>query len=120
MLSQELYKLLIEPVLPHIKGKELIIVPHDVLHYLPFQTLLGPDNRYLIEKYPIYYLSRASLMQFTQEKRKAKGELTSVIAQGGKLLTFGNPDLNDPKMDLQFAEVEAKQIQRFIRKPVFF
>jgi hypothetical protein len=35
-LSQELSKLLIEPALPHIKGKELIIVPHDVLHYLPF------------------------------------------------------------------------------------
>jgi len=111
VLSQELYKLLIEPALPHIKGKELIIVPHDVLHYLPFQTLLGPDSHYLIEKYPIYYLSSASLMQFTQEKRKAKGELTSVIAQGGKLLTFGNPDLDDPKMALQFAEIEAKEIK---------
>ena len=110
-LSQELYRLLIEPALPHIKGKELIIVPHDLLHYLPFQTLLGSDGRYLIEKYPIYYLSSASLMQFTQEKRKAKGELTSVIAQGGKLLTFGNPDLDDPKMALQFAEIEAKEIK---------
>lgn len=110
-LSQELYRLLIEPALPHIKGKELIIVPHDLLHYLPFQTLLGADNRYLIEKYPIYYLSSASLMQFTQEKRKAKGELTSVIAQGGKVLTFGNPDLGDPKMSLQYAGVEAKEIK---------
>lgn len=66
--SEELYKVLIQPALTHIKGKELIIVPHDVLHYLPFQALLGPNGQYLIEKYPINYLSSASLMQFTQQR----------------------------------------------------
>jgi len=101
-LSQELYKLLIQPALPHIHGKELIIVPHDVLHYLPFQALLGSDNRYLIEKYPLYYLSSASLMQFTQEKRRAMGE---------RVLAFGNPDLGDTKMSLQYAGIEAKEIK---------
>jgi tetratricopeptide (TPR) repeat protein len=55
-----LYKQLIEPLVPHIKGKELIIVPHDVLHYLPFHALVGPDGRYLIEKYPIYIGSGGS------------------------------------------------------------
>ena len=39
--SAVLYKQLIEPLLPHITGKELIIVPHDVLHYLPFHALVG-------------------------------------------------------------------------------
>jgi len=101
-VSQELYKLLIEPALPHIRGKELIVVPHDVLHYLPFQALLASDGQYLIEKYPIYYLSSASLMQFTQEKRRAGAQ---------KVLAFDNPDLGDAKMSLQFAEMEAKQIQ---------
>ena len=110
-LSQELYKLLIEPALPHIRGKELLVIPHNVLHYLPFQALLSPQGKYLIEDYAINYLSSASLMQFTQEKRKAKGELTSVLAQGGKVLTFGNPDLNDPKMALHYAEIEAKEIK---------
>jgi len=52
-----------------------------------------------------------SLMQFTQEKRKAKGELTKILAEGGKVLTFGNPDLDDPAMALQFAEIEAKEIK---------
>ncbi len=110
-LSQELHKLLIQPALPHIRGKELVIVPHDVLHYLPFQALLASDGRYLIEKYPIYYLSSASLMQFTKEKRRAKGDLSAVLAQAGKVLAFGNPDLGDPKMNLRFAELEAKEIQ---------
>jgi CHAT domain-containing protein/Tfp pilus assembly protein PilF len=109
--AQELFKSLIQPALPHIKGKELLIIPHDVLHYLPFQALLSPSGKYLIEDYPINYLSSASLMQFTQEKRNARGELRKVLADGGKVLTFGNPDLGDPKMALQFAGIEAKEIK---------
>jgi CHAT domain-containing protein len=109
--SQELYKILIQPALPHIAGKGLLIIPHDVLHYLPFQALRAPDGQYLIEKYPINYLSSASLMQFTQEKRKARGELNSILAQSGKVLALGNPDLGDSKMSLQFAGIETKEIK---------
>ena len=101
-VSTALYQQLIQPVLSQTTGKELIVVPHDVLHYLPFQALQSPDGRYLIEKYPIVFLSSASLLQFTKEKRRAMGE---------KVLAFGNPDLGDPKMSLQFAEVEAKEIR---------
>jgi CHAT domain-containing protein len=100
--SAVLHKQLIEPLLPHITGKELIIVPHDVLHYLPFHALVGSDGRYLIEKYPIYYLSSASLLQFVKEKGKAGGE---------KVLAFGNPDLGDPEKNLEFAELEAKEVK---------
>jgi CHAT domain-containing protein len=110
-LSQELYKLLIQPALSHIRGKELIIVPHDTLHYLPFQALLASDGHYLIEKYPIYYLSSASLMQFTKEKRRASGE---------KVLALGNPDLGDPRMNLEFAELEAKQVQDLYAQSTVF
>ena len=109
--SEELFRVLIQPALAHIRGKELLIIPHDVLHYVPFQALLAPNGKYLIEDYPINYLSSASLMQFTQEKRKAKGELTSILAQAGKVLALGNPDLNDPRMSLQFAGIEAKEIK---------
>jgi CHAT domain-containing protein len=101
--SSSLYKRLIQAVLPHISGKELIIVPHDVLHYLPFHALLSPNGQYLIEDFPIYYLSSASLLQFTTAKRRAKGE---------RVLALGNPDLGDPKMNLRFAEREAKELQR--------
>ena len=101
-VSETLHKDLIEPVLPLIRGKEVIIVPHDVLNYLPFHALVGPDGRYLIEKYPIYYLSSASLLQFTKEKRTAMGE---------RVLAFGNPDLGDPERDLEFAELEAQEVR---------
>jgi CHAT domain-containing protein/tetratricopeptide (TPR) repeat protein len=100
--SALLHKQLIDPLLPHITGKELIIVPHDVLHYLPFHALVGSEGRYLIERYPVYYLSSASLLQFVKEKRKAGGE---------KVLAFGNPDLGDPEKNLEFAELEAEEVK---------
>jgi CHAT domain-containing protein len=103
--AADLYKLLIEPALPHIRGKELLIIPHDVLHYLPFQALLSGQGRYLIQDFPLYYLSSASLMQFTKEKKRASG-------QGEKALVMGNPDLGDQAYDLRFAEREAKEILR--------
>jgi CHAT domain-containing protein len=100
-LSQELYKLLIEPALQHVRGKELLVIPHDVLHYLPFQALLSAQDKYLIQDYPIYYLSSASLMQFTREKRRAGGD---------KALIMGNPSLGDEAYNLRFAEREAKEV----------
>ena len=99
--SQELYGLLIGPALSLMKGKELLIIPHDVLHYVPFQALLSPQGKYLIQDYPVYYLSSASLMQFTTAKRRAGGENALVI---------GNPNLGDEAYNLRFAEREAKEI----------
>ena len=110
-MSRDLHELPIQPALPHIFGKELIIVPHDVLHYLPFHALVGSDGKYLIEKYPIYYLSSASLLQFVKEKRRASGDLSAVLAQAGKVLAFGNPDLGDPERNLEFAELEAQEVK---------
>jgi len=112
--SEELYKLLIEPALPHIQGKELLIIPHDVLHYLPYQALLSDKGKYLVQDYPIYYLSSASLMQFTREKRKASR------ASEDRALVMGNPSLGDEAYDLRFAEREAKEIERVYPKSAVY
>jgi len=103
-VSSALYQALIQPVLSHVNGKRLIIVPHDILHYLPFQALVSPKGRYLIEDFPIHYLSSASLMKFTTAKRRAK--------RGKRVLAIGNPELAGSKVELQFAELEAKEVQR--------
>jgi CHAT domain-containing protein/Tfp pilus assembly protein PilF len=109
--SQELYKLLIEPALPHIRGKELLIIPHDVLHYLPFQALMSAQGKYLVQDYPIHYLSSASLMQFTREKKRAGGE---------QALVMGNPSLGDEAYNLRFAEREAKEVANVYPKSAVY
>jgi len=103
-VSTALYEILIEPILPHVNGKELIIVPHNILHYLPFHALLSPNGHYLIQDYPVYYHSSASLLKFTTAKRRA--------SRGEKVLVLGNPDLGDPRRNLEFAELEAQEVQR--------
>ena len=83
-------------------GQELIVVPHDILHYLPFHTLVLPDGKFLLEENLVSYLSSASLMKFTAEKRKKSGN---------KLIAFGNPDLGNPAYDLKYAEKEVNKIK---------
>jgi CHAT domain-containing protein len=110
-IAGDLYLQLIQPALPNIRGKELLIIPHDVLHYLPFQALLSPQGKYLIEDYPINYLSSASLMQFTKEKKRASRE---------KALVMGNPSLGDPAYNLRFAEREAREIAQIYPKSAMY
>ena len=101
-LARNVYELLIGPALPHIKAKELIIVPHGVLHYLPFQALYSSQGKYLIENYSVNYLSSASLLQFTKAKRRQMGQ---------KVLAVGNPNLGGTRAQLPLAELEAKEIR---------
>jgi len=83
------------------KGEQLIIVPHGILHYLPFHILMQPDNRYLLEDHTISYLSSAGLMRFTSDKQKK---------MQGRILAFGNPDLGNLIYNLRYAEREAREI----------
>jgi len=97
--SDELYQRLISPVYSAIKDKkDLTIVPHGVLHYLPFNALR--NGRFLIETHTIRLLPSASVLQFLNKKSRPNSNL----------LVMGNPDLNDPKMDLPGAEQEARSI----------
>ncbi|MBI4848903.1 MAG: tetratricopeptide repeat protein [Nitrospirae bacterium] len=99
--ADELYNLLVKPAKPYIKTKRIGIVPHSVLHYLPFHALLN-NNKFLIEEYEMFYTPSASVLKFVYEKRK---ELK------GKVLAFGNPSLGDDTLNLPFAEDEVKMIK---------
>lgn len=99
-VAKDLYNVLISQAGIR-KGEQLIIVPHGILHYLPFHILLQPDNRYLLEDHAISYLSSAGLMRFTSEKQKKTQ---------GKVLAFGNPDLGNLIYNLRYAEREAREI----------
>lgn len=100
-MAQALFDQLVRPALRGRAPRELLIVPHDALHYLPFQALMSAPGRYLIQDAPLYYYSSASLMQFTRAK-----------AQAGPFSLFGlgNPDLRDPTLYLRYAEREVRAV----------
>lgn len=93
-----LYALLVAP-LELGAGEQLLIVPHDSLHYLPFQALRGADS-YLIERHALAFAPSASVaLQLV--KRSA--------VQGGRLVAFGNPG-TDAALALPNAEREVNLI----------
>lgn len=101
-LSQKLYQRLIKPIEYLINAQKLIIVPHGVLHYLPFNAL-NSGNSYLIDKYSVSYLPSSSIMKFLKQRKTQEAK---------NALIFGNPDLGDPKYDLKYAEEEAVTISK--------
>lgn len=100
--GRSLYKKIFEPLETMIATKNVTIVPHGALHYLPFNALIT-NKGYLLDTYAIRILPSASVLQFLQTKRGG---------QIGELIAFGNPDLNDSKLDLPFAQSETLAITK--------
>jgi CHAT domain-containing protein len=82
---EELYGQLFAPLRAHIRNSRLIIVPHGVLHYLPFGAFRDPrTRRYLIEDYTITYAPSASSIRFLRDKETpVKGKALVIGAPAG-------------------------------------
>jgi len=82
--GSELYNILLKPVESKIYGKELTIIPHDKLSYIPFDALLSqmPDTvsmnfrnlKYLVRDYSINYSYSATLLYDFSDKAKSSSE----------------------------------------------
>lgn len=55
---QKLHAVLIEPLLPHLSGQCLVIVPHGSLHTLPFHALYDGET-YLADRFEVSYAPSA-------------------------------------------------------------
>lgn len=113
MLAGKLYQRLFKPLEGALQDRNLIIVPHGVLHYIPFNALYD-GKQHLIDRYKIRLMPSAGAMKYLSEKKNDK--------RGG-ILAMGNPDLGDPRHDLAFAQKEAVEVSKtwpnsrvFVRK----
>jgi CHAT domain-containing protein len=100
--EQGLYQRLILPLQGDLNKRNLIIVPHGALHYLPFNAL-SDGRTYLIERYSLRMLPSASVIKYLRAKKTFKP---------ADILAFGNPDLGDPRLDLAYAQQEAQAVAR--------
>ncbi|MDZ8050587.1 MAG: CHAT domain-containing protein, partial [Aulosira sp. ZfuVER01] len=99
---EKLYEKLIRPVEAEIqasKPKKLSFIATGKLRYIPFEALYD-GNQYLIEKYPISYLTRLSTRSL---------QATTTPGSAKKVLAFGNP-IPKPPLALKEAEAEVKNI----------
>jgi CHAT domain-containing protein len=101
-LERGLYQRLLLPLQDSVNRRNLVIVPHGALHYLPFNALHDGQD-YLIERYSLRMLPSASVIKYLQAKKAPKQ---------ADILAFGNPDLGDPRLDLAYAQQEAQAVVR--------
>ena len=94
---QQLYQGLIKPLQPYLQTPKLTIVPHRILHYLPFAALTD-GNKYLSKQYTLSYLPSASIFRFLASKRKANSDT---------LLALGDPLTSLSPLSHARDEVEA-------------
>jgi len=105
---RHLYEWLIEPIARHLTTPGLIIIPHGVLHYLPFTALTDGDH-YLGERYVITTLPSASALPLLVESKPG---------DGGPLV-LGNP-VSDAHLDmLSAAEAEAEAVAELYNQPAY-
>jgi len=65
---RDLYTALIAPLEGDLANvKTVYIVPHGMLHYLPFQALIAPDGQFLVEKVGIAYVPSLSVLRHCRE-----------------------------------------------------
>lgn len=62
-LGQKLYAILIAPVMRHLSGKRLIIVPDGESHFLPFEILRDSSGRFLVDNWIISYVPASTVIQ---------------------------------------------------------
>jgi CHAT domain-containing protein len=98
--AQALYDTLVGPAQGAIKGSRLLIVPHDVLHYLPFGALRTGNGKWLVEAYGLATVPSASVLKFLTGKGTSSND---------RVLAVGNPDLG-PALALRYAEREVRAI----------
>jgi CHAT domain-containing protein len=61
--AAELFLVLVNPVLPYVRTRHLVIVPHEDLTNLPFQVLKDPeDSSFLGERFQISYVPSATVL----------------------------------------------------------
>ncbi len=115
-----LYKLLMAPADAALRGKRhVVLVPDGVLWELPFQALLNPTGKYLLEEYAISYApSVTALKAMIEAKRRRRP-----AAGQTQLLAMGNPAWGGQETvnalyrgqelgSLPLAETEVKQLGR--------
>ena len=99
--ARALYRRLWSPLAATAQARNVVVVAHGALHYLPFAALQDADGKFLIDRLGLRYLPNASVLKF----------LRPLAANTPRpMLVLGNPDLGDPRLDLKHAENEARAV----------
>lgn len=123
-LSLELYKVLLEPAVPYLKGDKIIISPDNILSYLPFETLVTEEFRspellyrevpFALKEYRFSYIYSVTLSSETQQRSRSLSNNLVAFAptyDGMEIddsLLMAWPDLRGEIRSLPYAALESE------------
>lgn len=76
---RELYRVLLKPVEQWIENRSLVIVPHHVLHYVPFHALYD-GAAHLVDQHDVVYGASASVLRICRSKATRATDQDLVLA----------------------------------------
>ncbi len=100
-LAQKLHRRLVAPLQGALGQQAVLLVPHGVLHYLPFAAL-HDGQRYLLDRHALRLSTSASALKFLRTAPAGSGAGTGALILG------------NPTGDLPSAEREARRLQRLL------
>ncbi|HJZ71678.1 MAG TPA: CHAT domain-containing tetratricopeptide repeat protein [Vicinamibacterales bacterium] len=81
---ERLHRLLIAPVRPLLTGRHLVVIPHGVLHYVPFHAL-QEDGVALIDQFAMSYAPSARVHYLCSKRPRAALDRSLVLGVGDTL-----------------------------------
>ena len=100
-----LYNWLIRPFQNNLERlNHIVIIPHHVLHYLPFAALMD-DGVYMMQSFSLSLAPSATVLAYSRNMGRMESKT-------GHVLAIGNPDLGDPGYALPFADKEIRSLER--------
>ncbi len=123
-LAYELYRVLLEPAVPFLKGDKIIISPDNILSYIPFETLVTEEFRspellyrevpFALKKYRFSYIYSVTFSSETMGRSRSLANNLAAFApdyDGMELddsLLTAYPNLRGEIRELPYALLEAE------------
>lgn len=109
-ISKGLYDALIGPAEPWLdKSKSLFIIPDKILSFLPFQGLVSPANKYLIEDFSLALSPSSSILITCSDMAREKGQIDAESLLSVGITHFASRE-DEYLADLPSASREAQAI----------
>lgn len=115
-LAHKLYKVLIQPIKDKIKNQsKLVIIPDGTLGYLPFETLIDEQGKYLMENYQISYIQSLAVREEIKKRKYAQSTQKPLLAFGGAI--YEPIDYQGYKVDPNNSKQKRALLQEIHARP---
>src|SRR5262249_30722683 len=118
---QQLYEAIFQPLEKYLQpGRPLIIVPDDVLYYLPFEMLVtkfqAPASpEYLLARYPVAYAYSADMLLERPSVQDGPALRTLLVANPAVGSTNHQAGTGRPLQPLPYTEKEIRRVEDAVK-----